>query len=863
MLHINAQTYLFNTGEAKRVISCPVEQNQILNAYHYGTNLKRSDGSHWSRDKLAPAVRELCYFPHIWERAGEISRHCLACQRNKINQVEKGFEELHPVPVPRKVWKQIGIDLMGPYTEVSGMRYVCTVVCYTSKMMFVKALPSKHGYYVAEFVWYLMSLFGSVQICISDQGGEFNNEFVNGLFDLSGTNHRVTRAYHPQANGLVENQNKKTLSRLRRMIDKTKNWLVHLNDICFNCNNFRHASTKFTPSQVFLGWQPTSYFQMQKRREWGQEVPLSPGGRDVEESEEDLEEYVQQIEKAHQLVWGEAVNNIHKAQAVQKAAYDKKKGTVTFKPGDKVMRINMKEVTRKEKLVSAGMGPYLILRIAPGGRGAVLQDLTKKTKDGVHPVLKAPAPIGQLYPFNEPNVDDKGQPLPGGNPFDPPSRVTDEELTKILDESAVAISAALKEPVEPTEEESLEQLISSHDQAGNVSQTPLKSPNLKKARLSQSRRKSRQPRRAVRALNMDTVSAGTDVSAEAEAVPAANDVSADQVPAANEVSAEQVPAANDVSAEQVSAANDVQAANQVVQAGCPKKGRKTGNGSRKRKMVPLVIPSQDSQSSEMSQQSSQQSEVYGFQFVSGNSVPADGSDVCVVQPDPIEVSGHEPPALDHADRTKIFGVGDDDYLEVVGGKKGIAQYFRPWLKRQRMNLAFLTGLKLKQADVADLPFIGVGKILKGRPVILKNVAGDGHCLFRALSHLIFGRENMYWRVRVAICNWIKDHWDKVSCYTMMPKEKEEQKYNPDGSVDTNTGPYLSATHYINRTRMCLDGWGTCCEMFTFAFMTGCDLVVFFEGRWHRYCASGDPTVRTKNAGYLYLAASHFQAVMGV
>ena len=87
---------------------------------------------------------------------------------------------------------------------------------------------------------------------------------------------------------------------------------------------------------------------MTKKREWGEEVPLSPGGRDVEETDEVLQEYVRQIEKAHAEVWGEAVNNILKAQAVQKAAHDKKKGAVTFSVGDKVMRMNMKELTRKE-----------------------------------------------------------------------------------------------------------------------------------------------------------------------------------------------------------------------------------------------------------------------------------------------------------------------------------------------------------------------------------------------------------------------------------------------------------------------------------------------------------------------------------
>jgi hypothetical protein len=45
--------------------------------------------------------------------------------------------------------------------------------------------------------------FGFPGVMISDQGREFCNKLVDELLNLSGTDHRVTSAYHPQSNGMT------------------------------------------------------------------------------------------------------------------------------------------------------------------------------------------------------------------------------------------------------------------------------------------------------------------------------------------------------------------------------------------------------------------------------------------------------------------------------------------------------------------------------------------------------------------------------------------------------------------------------------------------------------------------------------
>ena len=47
-------------------------------------------------------------------------------------------------------------------------------------------------------------VMGIPQVLTSDQGSEFNNHMNAELMHVMGIQHRLTTAYHPQANGLDE-----------------------------------------------------------------------------------------------------------------------------------------------------------------------------------------------------------------------------------------------------------------------------------------------------------------------------------------------------------------------------------------------------------------------------------------------------------------------------------------------------------------------------------------------------------------------------------------------------------------------------------------------------------------------------------
>ena len=114
--------------------------------------------------------------------------------------------ELKSIPVPSSVMKQVGVDICN-LPEVNGYRHVIVLIDYFSKWSEAKPTKDKSAPTIAQFLYEVMCRHGCFEIQINDQGREFANEVCKQLHELTGVEQRVTSAYHPQANGLVERQN--------------------------------------------------------------------------------------------------------------------------------------------------------------------------------------------------------------------------------------------------------------------------------------------------------------------------------------------------------------------------------------------------------------------------------------------------------------------------------------------------------------------------------------------------------------------------------------------------------------------------------------------------------------------------------
>ena len=143
-------------------------------------------------------------------------------------------------------WHRIGIDLVGPlHCTASGNAYIITCTDYFTKWPEAAAIPNKSASAVASFLFKVITRHSSPAIIQSDQGREFVNEVNKRLFDLTGVDHRMSAAYHPQTNGLDERFNQTLVNAFTKMTaGKPEEWDQYIDPVLF--------AYRYVPSKSFV-----------------------------------------------------------------------------------------------------------------------------------------------------------------------------------------------------------------------------------------------------------------------------------------------------------------------------------------------------------------------------------------------------------------------------------------------------------------------------------------------------------------------------------------------------------------------------------------------------------------------------------
>jgi transposase InsO family protein len=87
----------------------------------------------------------------------------------------------------------------------SGNNYLLTVMDYLIKWPHAVPIPART---VASPLYNIFMVMGFPAVYSSDQGWEFVNDVISCLTEKTKAAHRISTAYHPQTNGLVERFNK-------------------------------------------------------------------------------------------------------------------------------------------------------------------------------------------------------------------------------------------------------------------------------------------------------------------------------------------------------------------------------------------------------------------------------------------------------------------------------------------------------------------------------------------------------------------------------------------------------------------------------------------------------------------------------
>ena len=289
---------LIHKGTAKPIPAMADRASIVAKAHSYG---------HFGIDKTTNIVQNHYWW---WGLKDQVKEHVKSCAPCKLGLAK--FNEpitMQPIAV-QGIYHKVGIDMIGPLQiSSSGNRYIVTTIDYMSKNIEATALPSKSSKIIADFFHRdIICRHGTPVEVVSDQGGEFKGDFQE-LLDKCGIDHRLTSAYHPQANGMTERANQTIQRALIKMVENDPhNWDKQIPTVLMGYRASKQASTKYSPFFMLHGHDMV--------------LPLNNKGRTVIAEHGELsEDCVADVFGPTIAILDSALANIHTAQERQKANY--------------------------------------------------------------------------------------------------------------------------------------------------------------------------------------------------------------------------------------------------------------------------------------------------------------------------------------------------------------------------------------------------------------------------------------------------------------------------------------------------------------------------------------------------------------
>jgi hypothetical protein len=311
---------------------------------HHDTPLNGHLGEHKTYERIS----RYYYWPSMRKSIQQYIQQCQSCQANKSShQLPIGL--LQSLDVPDKRWETVSMDLITKLPETtSGNDAIIVFVDKFSKMVHYAATTTICTAVDVARIFFdtVVKLHGVPKHIISDRDPRFTSKFWKQLWNLMGTEFKMSTSHHPQTDGQTERSNRTLEDILRHYVSKQQDdWDQHLTAAEIAVNSSMHASTGFTPFYLNYGDHP--YFPTH--------IPLDTINNNT------VYELMQRLERNIEL----ARNNMKNAKNKQAHYANQHRRDVVFKEGEMVwlstQHLNLPDgITRK--LSSRYTGPFLILQ---------------------------------------------------------------------------------------------------------------------------------------------------------------------------------------------------------------------------------------------------------------------------------------------------------------------------------------------------------------------------------------------------------------------------------------------------------------------------------------------------------------------
>jgi transposase InsO family protein len=221
------------------------QRNQVIEFHHalghYGAKM--------IQDKIR---NEGYYWPKMLMDIRKVVQQCQPCMRYNIEQ--QGYHPAKSITA-QNPWDHVQIDLIGPLPiSENGHVYIMTVVDVCTGYTIIRSVKNKEMETIAKCLWCIFCEYGTPQILQSDNGSEFVNQVMKTLSVMYGIDHRLTTAYHPSANGLVERMNKEVSKALKKYTEGTyAAWDEWMPLVQIGLNESINRRTGSTPFSLMFG----------------------------------------------------------------------------------------------------------------------------------------------------------------------------------------------------------------------------------------------------------------------------------------------------------------------------------------------------------------------------------------------------------------------------------------------------------------------------------------------------------------------------------------------------------------------------------------------------------------------------------
>lgn len=235
----------------KRVVGLTESRERILKACH-------DQLGHRGREATFHQISERYTWERLYSQVEAYIKSCEECQKRSKHQYGT---IVHP-QYTSTVFSRINMDIVKIGDDGIGgekpVRQLISARCDLSGWIEARAVWHGTSSEVALFVQEdIVHRHGLPIVVVVDGGSEFKGELTNLLENL-GVYRVVTSAYHPQANGMIENGHKSVLNGLAKGLkdqDSTDTWERHLSAVLWADRITAKRTTGESPFMLVYGRQ--------------------------------------------------------------------------------------------------------------------------------------------------------------------------------------------------------------------------------------------------------------------------------------------------------------------------------------------------------------------------------------------------------------------------------------------------------------------------------------------------------------------------------------------------------------------------------------------------------------------------------